>query len=70
MIKDSSCNFGIDKALDTVEVYMSFKFLHLVVGSRDLSHDEKKNSIVTSWATHKMTTVFTQNDNFEHFEWK
>ena len=30
---------------------------------------EKKMTAVTSWATDKMTTIFTQNDNFDHFEW-
>ena len=32
----------------TEEVYMSCKFLHLAVGSRDLSQAEKKISVVTS----------------------
>ena len=36
---------------------------------RDLSRAEKKITVVTSWATDKMTTMFSQNDNFHHFEW-
>ena len=39
-------------------------FSHL---TRDLS--QAKINVVTSWATDKITTVFTQNDNFDHFEW-
>ena len=35
---------------------------------RDLSQAEKKVTVVTSWATDKMTTILTQNDNFDHFE--
>ena len=34
----------------------------------DLSQAEKKITAVTSWATDKMTTIFTQNDNFDYFE--
>ena len=37
--------------------------------TRDLSRAEKKIIDVTSWSTDKMTTIFTQNDNFNHFEW-
>ena len=37
--------------------------------TRDLSQTEKKITVVTSWATDKMTTIFSQNDNFNHFEW-
>ena len=36
--------------------------------TRDLSQAEKKITVVTSWGTDKMTTSFTQNDNFDHFE--
>jgi hypothetical protein len=36
--------------------------------SHDLSQAEKKITAVASWATDKMTTIFTQNDNFDHFE--
>ena len=35
----------------------------------DLSQAEKKITVVTSWATDKITCIFTQNDNFDHFEW-
>ena len=34
--------------------------------TRDLSQAEKKLTAVTSWATDKMTTIFTQFDNFYH----
>ena len=49
---------------------MYSKILQLAVGSRDLFHAEKKNTAVTSWATQKMKIIFTQNDDFDHFEWK
>ena len=49
---------------------MSFKFLHLAVGVCDLSQTEKKITVVTSQETDKTTTIFTQNDNFDHFESK
>ena len=50
-------------------VYMLSKILQLTVGSHDLFHAEKKLNVVASWATHKMITIFTQNDYFHHFEW-
>ena len=48
------------------------KVLTFCVEFRELSHlsqAEKKITVVTRWATDKMTTIFTQNDNFDHFEW-
>ena len=36
--------------------------------TRDLCQAEKKITVVISWATDKITTIFTQNDNFDHFE--
>ena len=47
---------------------MCSSLLQLAPGSRDLSQAEKKICVFTSLETHKMTTVFTQNDNFDHFE--
>ena len=45
---------------------MFSKILQLAVGSRDLSQAEKK-IVFTSWATHKMATIFVQNDQlFPH----
>ena len=38
---------------------------HLI---RDLSQAEKEINVVTSSATDKMTTIFNQNDNSDHFE--
>ena len=35
----------------------------------DLSQAEMKITVVTSWAIDKMTIIFTQNHNFDHFEW-
>ena len=37
-------------------VYMSSEIFQWSFGSRDSSHAEKTNTVVTSWATHKMTT--------------
>ena len=45
------------------------EFLELSHLTHGLSQAEKKVTVVTSWATDKMTTIFTQNDNFAHFEW-
>ena len=36
--------------------------------TRDLSQAQKKITAGTSRATDKMTTIFTQNDNFDDFE--
>ena len=38
----------------------------MAVGSRNLSQAEKTIT-VTIWAIHKMTTIFTQNDNLGPF---
>ena len=45
---------------------MSSRIVQLTVESRDLSQADKKNTVLTSWATLKMTTIFTQNDDFFH----
>ena len=44
------------------------EFRELFHLTRDLSQAEKKITAGTSRATDKMTTIFTQNDNFDHFE--
>ena len=54
---------------DTKVVYMCFSLLQLAVESIDSTEREKKNCC---YKTHKMTTLFTQNDDFffkpDHFE--
>ena len=45
------------------------EFLELSHLRRDLSQAEKKITVFIRWATDKMTTISTQNDNFDHFEW-
>ena len=49
-------------------VYMLSKVLQLTVVSRDLSQGEEKVTVFTSWEIFKMTTIFTQNENFFHPE--
>ena len=44
-------------------VYMCSSLLQLAPGSRDLSQGEKR---ITVMQIHKMSTIFTQNDNFVH----
>ena len=44
-------------------VYMSSSFWLLSVGSRDLSQAEKEITACKDEQIHKMTTIFTQNDN-------
>ena len=51
----------------TLVLYIFVGFWLLAHLTRDLFQAEKKITAVTSWATDKMTTIFTQNDN--HFEW-
>jgi hypothetical protein len=45
---------------------MSSSFLQLTVVSRDFSQAEKKITLCKAEQIDKMTTVFTQNDNFLH----
>ena len=56
------CNKQFEVLIFCVELR---KLSHL---TRDLSPAEKKITVVASRATDKMTTIFTQNDNFDHFE--
>ena len=53
----------------TMVLIFCFEFWELSHFERDLSQAERRTTIVTSWATDKMTTIFPQNDNFDHFEW-
>ena len=55
--------------LYTLVLIFCVEFLELSQLIHDLSQTEKKIAVVTSWATDKMSTIFTQNDNFDHFEW-
>ena len=48
--------------------YVCFSFCLLAHLIHDLSQVEKK-PVVTNWVTGKLTTIFTQNDNFNNFEW-
>ena len=43
---------------------MSSSFWLLGVESRDFSHAEKEKTACKAEQIHKMTTIFTQNDNF------
>ena len=45
---------------------MSFSFLQLAVGSRELSQVEKEMTVCKAEQIHKMATIITQNDNFYH----
>ena len=42
------------------------EFFHV---ARDLSQAKKKITVVAGQASDNMTTIFTQNDNFDHLEW-
>ena len=42
---------------------MSFSFLQLAVGSRDLSQAEKEITLCKAEQIHKMTTVIEMNNN-------
>ena len=48
-------------------VYMFFSFLQLTVGSSYLSQAEKETNNGKAEQIHKMTTIFTQNDNLGPF---
>ena len=59
-------NYGIlihkELMYQTKVVYMSFSFLQLAVESRDLSQAEIEITVCKVEQIHKMTTIFTQND--------
>ena len=44
------------------------EFWELFHITRDSSQAEKKITVITSLTTDKLTTIFTQNDNFDNFE--
>ena len=48
-------------------VYMSSSFWLLAVGSRDLSQAEKEITACKADQIHKMTTIFTLNNNLGPF---
>ena len=52
-------------------VFLSSKSLPLTIGSRDFSQAEKKITVITSWATDKIPTIFAKNDNscIDHVIW-
>ena len=47
-------------------LYMSSSFWLLGVESRDFSQAEKAGTASKAEQIHKMTTIFTQNDNYVH----
>ena len=47
--------------------YMSSSFWLLEVESRDFSHAEKERTTCKAEQIHKMTTIFTPNDNLGPF---
>ena len=50
---------------ETTVLYMFSSFWLLGVESRDFSHAEKEKNACKAEQIHKMTTIFTQNENFE-----
>ena len=48
-------------------LYMSSSFRLLRVESRDFSQAEKERTACKAVQIHKMTTIFTQNDNLGQF---
>ena len=51
----------------TLVLYMSSRFWMLGVESRNFSQAEKERTACKAGQIHKMTTIFTQNDNLEPF---
>ena len=60
---------GLIKKMSSV-LYICVGFWELSHSTLDLSQAEKKINVVTSYATDadKVTAIFIQNDNFDHFE--
>ena len=56
--RNGLCRYGMYKVL-----YMSSSFWLLEVESRDFSQAEKERAACKAGQIHKMTTIFTQNDN-------
>ena len=56
----------INRGTVTLVLYVCVGFWKLSHLTRDLA--KKKIIVVTCCATDKMTTIFSQNDNFNHFE--
>ena len=68
-INACSKHLVLKSKLHAMVLIFCVEFRELSHLTRDFSQAEKKITVVTSWATDKMTTIFTQNDNFDHFEW-
>ena len=68
LFSDDNYGIQIHKELmyQTKVVYMSFSFIQLAVESRDLSQAEIETTVCKAEQIHKMTTIFTQNDNCLH----
>ena len=64
--RQKSCNIFLSC---TWVLIFCLEFRELSHLTRDLSQAEMKITVVKSWTTDKMTTVFSQKDNFNHFEW-
>ena len=56
----------ISKLLQIQVLIFCVEFWELSYLTRDLSQAEKKIDVVTSCATDKVSTIFTQNDNFDN----
>ena len=60
--------FGIILRLMAKVLIFCVEFWELSHLTHDLSQAENEITGVTNCASDKMTTIFTQNDNFGHFE--
>ena len=67
-MKNVSVLYSSEKIRKYMSPFSVLKIRELSHWTRDLSQAEKKITVVTSWATDQMTTIFTQNDNLDHFE--
>ena len=70
----SSCKYfpmhrEITMLLPSIVLFFCVESWELSLLTQNLSQAEKKITFLKSWAAHKMTTTFTQNDNLDHFEW-
>ena len=67
-MKNVSVLYSSEKIRKYMSPFSVLKIRELSNWTRDLYQAEKKITVVTSWATDQMTTIFTQNDNLDHFE--
>jgi hypothetical protein len=63
LLRETETNLQHLLATHTKVVYISFIFWLLAVESRDLSQAEKEITAYKVEEVHKMTIIFTQNDN-------